>query len=209
MHYKEVIAAIRSLYEDELLNPKKKQEELDKIDKELDHLKEKAASIFLGVREETEETIEGKGTITSIRLLGAGTIEHNIEWAKIDGLRKLREQTENKGKGKIKLPLSLIRDISYDEDIKYAGVVQNIVTAYLAIQNKEDKKTVLNILKSSLASIFIDVGESKRVAADKAANLINLHFLLEEKGDIKPPNTRKKGDRHGIDTGFGHLTKLP
>ncbi len=209
MTKKEVISAIRILYEKELLNPIAKQEKLDKIDKELDHLKEKAASIFLSVREETEETIEGKGTITNIRLLGARTIEHEIEWAKIEGLRSLRDQIESKGKGDMKLPFSFIKDISNDEDIEHYIVVQNIVTAYLVIQNGKDKGEVLNILKSSLASIFIDLGMSTRKAANKAASLIDLHFVLKEEKNIKPPNTRKTGDKHGIDTGFGYFTKLP
>ena len=112
-------------------------------------------------------------------------VGYKIIHAQIQGLRLLEKSLEDKlvEKRQLRIPLSFLRDIINDSDIKTEGMVIILVKTYLNIAEGED---VIVACKDSLSRELSRNGMSHRGADETASNIVNLHF-----GGDSIINTRK------------------
>ncbi len=136
------------------------------------------------------------------------SIENEMYMAKFYGLQELLEDKKRKLKLKTHIPLSFIRDIINDEDVKCPNMVKALVITFLNLQNGSNKKESMTILKGSLANTFIVFyGMSKNAAGSEADIKAKEYFDRDE--SPKNFNAKRPGHKTAIYTDFGNILKLP
>jgi hypothetical protein len=185
MRYKEVIEAIREVF---------KEAGLDSLEKDIKIIHERMINNPVAV-------YDAKKTWNQT----ATNIENEVQVAIHDGLIELLEDKYRKQRLDTSIPLSFIREISKDKNIRNVSMIKAIIIIFFEIKNGTNRTKALKRLKSTLSIVLEKSYSKSKRDSEEIAKAISFAYF-EDKTDSfknrsgKPPSP--------VYTDFGYIFKL-
>lgn len=133
-------------------------------------------------------------------------VDYKILHAEIKGLLSLKEQLHDKlvMKKEQCIPLSLLREIIYEDGIRTEGIMINIIKTYLNLEAGEDTRTAC---KDTVSLELSRNGMSLREADEQASIIVN--SILDRDSNVLINTRKKREPKYQNGTHGGYLRNQP